>query len=131
MDTSQSARTILANKLRELRQKSGMTIYEVGEKIGKSGKTVSAWETGHGQPDAEVFVKLYYLYGAESMSDFYGIVDNGLANDEHDLLSAYRKLNDTGKRFVRMAAQTCVASGLYKPDDDTPTPDDATPPSGT
>ena len=70
MTQDQSARTILAAKLKEYRIQAGLTIFEVGDKIGKSGKTVSAWENGHGQPDAEMFVKLYNLYNMKSMSEF-------------------------------------------------------------
>ncbi len=114
MAQDQSARSILAAKLKEYRLRSGLTIYEVGERIGKSGKTVSAWETGRGQPDAEMFVKLYELYNMESMSEFYGITDKGTPQDETTLLEAYRKLNDTGKQQVVSYAKMLVKTGDYK-----------------
>lgn len=112
MTQAQSARDILAAKLKEYRHRSGMTIYEVGKKLGKSGKTISAWETGRGQPDAEMFVKLYYLYGVDSMSDFYDIKDPDAPPDEVELLNAYRKLNDTGKEQV-LSLTKALASGGY------------------
>ena len=113
MAQDQSARSILATKLKEYRQKSGLTIYQVGEQIGKSGKTVGAWETGHGQPDAEMFIKLYYLYHMDSMSEFYGITDKDNPQDEVDLLNAYRKLNDAGKATVLTTAKALVKSGDF------------------
>ncbi len=113
MAQDQSARTILAAKLKEYRQRAGLTIYEVGEKIGKSGKTVSAWETGHGQPDAEMFVKLYSLYGMTSMSEFYGIEDADTPQDEIELLNAYRALNAAGKLLVLSNAKALVKSGDF------------------
>lgn len=113
MTQDQSARIILAAKLKEYRQKAGLTIYEVGDKIGKSGKTVSAWEAGRGQPDAEMFVKLYYLYGMSSMSEFYGIPDKDNPADEIELLNAYRKLNDVGKQTVLTTANALVKSGDF------------------
>lgn len=113
MTQDQSARSILAAKLKEYRQKSGLTIYQVGEQIGKSGKTVGAWETGHGQPDAEMFIKLYYLYHMDSMSEFYGIADKDNPQDEVELLNAYRKLNDAGKATVLTTAKALVKSGDF------------------
>ena len=113
MAQDQSVRIILAENLKEYRQKAGLTIYEVGEKIGKSGKTVSAWETGRGQPDAEMIVKLYYLYGMSSISEFYGISDKGIPTDETELLNAYRKLNDAGKATVLTTTNALVKSGDY------------------
>lgn len=114
----QSARSILAAKLREYRQRAGLTVYQVGEYLGKSGKTVSAWETGHGQPDAEVFVKLYKLYNMESMSDFYGIKDEETPNDEVELLEAYRALNATGKKMLLANAKSLAKSGDYSSEEE-------------
>ena len=34
----------MAATLKLYRENVGLTVYEVGEKIGKSGKTVSAWD---------------------------------------------------------------------------------------
>ena len=42
----QEIRKQLAGKLREFRLRAGLTAKEVGEKIGKSDKTVSVWEHG-------------------------------------------------------------------------------------
>ena len=113
MTHEQSARSILAAKLKEYRQKSGLTIYEVGDKIGKSGKTISAWETGRGQPDAEMFIKLYYLYNMTSMSEFYGIDDKGSTTDETELINAYKQLNDAGKATLLSTAKALVKSGDF------------------
>lgn len=113
MTQDQSARIILAAKLKEYRQKANLTIYEVGDKIGKSGKTISAWEAGRGQPDAEMFVKLYHLYNMVSMSEFYGITDKESPADEIELLKAYRKLNDAGKATVLTTAKALVKSGDF------------------
>ena len=119
MTQDQSARSILAAKLKEYRKRAGLTIYEVGEKIGKSGKTVGAWETGHGQPDAEMFIKLYFLYGLTSMSEFYGIEDKEAPQDEIKLLNAYRSLNDAGKSQVLNYTNLLVKSGDFAAEDTT------------
>ncbi len=113
MTQDQSARTILAAKLKEYRTRAGMTIFEVGEKIGKSGKTVSAWENGHGQPDAEMFMKLYYLYNMKSMSEFYGITDKDQTTEEKELLKAFHALNSVGRSMVLTNAKALVKSGDF------------------
>lgn len=55
----------LAQNLRKYRKLAGLTIYEVGDAVGKSGKTVSAWENGKGQPDADMLVRLCDVLGIE------------------------------------------------------------------
>ena len=47
------SREYIASVLKRLRAEQGMTADEVGEIIGKSGKTVSGWENARSQPDAE------------------------------------------------------------------------------
>ena len=49
-----------------------MTIYEVGKKVGKSGKTVSAWENGRGQPDADMLLILCELYSINNIAELLG-----------------------------------------------------------
>lgn len=58
-----NARSYMARKLREARLNSGMTQAEVANKLGKSPKTISAWEVGKlSQPDADQLVRLCVLY---------------------------------------------------------------------
>lgn len=87
------SRMELAARLKLFREKAGLTIYEVGEKIGKSGKTVSAWENGRGQPDADMLLLLCKVYGIESISQLYGEQprETTLFTDhEIALIAAYR-----------------------------------------
>ena len=84
----------LAARLKFFREKAGLTIYEVGERIGKSGKTVSAWECGRGQPDADMLLTLCAVYGIKSISDLYGETpenDDGLTPHERAVIEAYRE----------------------------------------
>ena len=60
----------LAIKLREYRNAKDLNVDKVGAAIGKSGKTISAWEVGRGQPDADMLVELCKLYGVR-ISDFF------------------------------------------------------------
>ncbi len=83
----------LAARLKYFREKAGLTIYEAGEKIGKSGKTVSAWECGRGQPDADMLLTLCSVYGIKSISELYGEPtekSDGLSPHERAVIEAYR-----------------------------------------
>lgn len=99
----QDIRKLLAGKLREFRLRAKMTTKEVGERIGKSAKTISGWEHGRGQPDADMLFRLCELYEITNIGDFYaasGSDEHGvLSSDEKELLQLYRSLNKE-TRFV-------------------------------
>lgn len=106
----QEIRKQLAGKLREFRQRAGLTAKEVGEKIGKSDKTVSGWEHGRGQPDADMLFRLCEIYEIKSIADFYTDRQEDapiaqLAPDEQELLRMYRSLNQTGKDMLVCTAR--------------------------
>lgn len=44
-----------------------MTTIEVGKLVGKSDRTVSAWENNRGQPDAEMLMKLCDIYHVDNI----------------------------------------------------------------
>ena len=56
------SREYIAKALKRLRDQSGLTANQVGVLVGKSGKTVNAWENGRGQPDAEILMQLCDIY---------------------------------------------------------------------
>lgn len=88
-------------------------MYEVGEKIGKSGKTVSGWENGRGQPDAEMLLKLCELYQVPSIGVFFGETVAGLTEEEASLVRLYRSLSDTGRVALRCCAQGLKDGGAF------------------
>lgn len=108
----------LATRLRQFRELSGMTIYEVGDKIGKSGKTVSAWENGRGQPDADMLLTLCEIYNIKSIGELYGqaTVDVSLSSTETALLEAFRGFNLEGQEKVLSYVSDIESSGQYKKD---------------
>jgi repressor LexA len=79
-----NVRDQMACKLREFRKASGLSVDEVGSKIGKSGKTISAWEVGHGQPGADLLIQLCGVYGVH-ISDFYGSAIKAVEGDYTDI----------------------------------------------
>lgn len=95
------SREYIAKKLKELRNKSGFTVYQVGELVGKSGKTVSAWENNRGQPDAEMLMKLCDIYKVEDIlaefrdeSNLSKADDFSISDFEKKLICAYRNHPD-------------------------------------
>lgn len=100
--SEQEIRRILAAKLKEYRERSGLTIQEAGDAIGKSSKTISAWEHGRGQPDADMLFVLCKLYKIESISVFFGMEEKKLAlsKEEEMLLHLFRLLNLSGQALA-------------------------------
>ena len=104
--------------LRELRKQRGLTMKELGEKIGVSESTISLYETGRRSPSYEILLKIAEYFGVsvdyllrgneektasqeadELLKDelvaFYGEVKDNLDQDDIDDL----------KTFMRMKAE--------------------------
>lgn len=104
----QEIRRKLASKLQELRKNADMSAKEVGEKIGKSEKTVSAWEHGRGQPDADMLFELCDLYGVKSIAEFFPDQEEeelSLSFEETELVEIFRKLNKSSKDLLLTTAR--------------------------
>lgn len=99
------SREFIAKTLKRLREKSGLTADQVGEMVGKSGKTVNAWENNRGQPDAETLMELCDIYGvSDILLEFRENAKTAPTEQvsESDfqkqrLLHNYDSLNQTGK----------------------------------
>lgn len=94
----------IARLLKQYREQAGLTIREAGKLLGKSNQTISAWENGRGQPDADMFLKLCDIYGVESVSLFFGedIQKVDLSSEEHELLDAWNEATDSAKEAALM-----------------------------
>lgn len=66
-----SVRDNIAKGLKAARKNANMSVDEVGSAIGKSGKTISAWEVGRGQPDGDELITLCKLFDVH-LKDFFG-----------------------------------------------------------
>ena len=113
MPEQPSIRMQLADKLCRFRKAASMTIYEVGEQLGKSGKTINAWEHGLGQPDAEMLMKLCALYHVD-IADLFDMPPKGYTKDEDYLIYLYRQLNNEGQEIIKNTAAGLVDSGKYR-----------------
>ena len=55
----------LANRIRELRKKLNLDAESFGRRIGRSGKSVSAWETGRNAPGVDVLENICRTYAVD------------------------------------------------------------------
>lgn len=97
-----TAREYMANQLKKLRKRSGMSVKEVGLALNKSDRTISAWEVGRGQPDADMLVELCRLYNARIADFFVPEVsgDDSLSDEEAAIVETYRDANAQGKGAI-------------------------------
>ena len=101
----------IAKRIRELRKNANMDVDTVGEGIGRSGKTVSAWETGRNVPSAEMLIGLCRFFGV-NIDYFYPPevttqVDSAsdLTPEERHLLDLYRRLDADYRRMMVVSAE--------------------------
>ncbi len=106
------SREHIAKVLKNLRLKNNLTAQQVGKMIGKSGKTVSAWENNHGQPDAEILIKLCDIYNVDDiLREFREDTRPSLVLNEHErqLIISYRKqpsMQDAVDRLLGMTDES-------------------------
>ena len=107
-----TTREFMAAKLKEFRKAKGLSAVEVGALVGKSDKTISAWEVGRGQPDADMLVSLCQIYDV-NISDFYQEVNSSLplTPDESHLVDTYRLLDPPGQHAVMTLAEALAQKG--------------------
>ena len=99
------SREYIASTLKRLREATGLKADDVGALIGKSGKTVNAWENGRGQPDAEILIKLCNIYKVDNLLaefDDEDIIDKqqNFSDDELNIIKKYRALDPYGQKAV-------------------------------
>jgi len=105
-----STKKQIAQSLIAARKNAKLKLKEVAAIVGKSEKTVSAWEHELSQPDAEALLKLTELYGFSTINDLLGfscntpLVDT-LLRDERELLDAYRNLDFKCKQIILSTTQ--------------------------
>ena len=97
---------IFAKNLSELRQASGMTQLELGERLNYSDKTVSKWERGESIPDAGIL---------KQIADVFGVTVDYLLDPEHAAGAAPAVVleeNDTVYRR-HMTIRRIVLAGMW------------------
>lgn len=113
-NTERNTRENMAKKLKEARLNAGLTAREVAARLGNSDKTVHAWENMHGQPDADMLVKLCEIYDVGIQFFFFEDLPELQRTDEEDsLLAVFRSLNAEGREKVLAYAEDLSLTGRY------------------
>ena len=83
---------------------NGLTMKELGEKVGRGESTVSMWIANKYTPPMGIIQKLADLFGVTTDAMIYGDnhSDFALTDSERDVLELYRALDDKGKHTVDM-----------------------------
>ena len=97
---------IFAKNLSELRQASGMTQLELGERLNYSDKTVSKWERGESIPDAGIL---------KQIADVFGVTVDYLLDPEHAAGAAPAAVLEENDTFYRrhMTIRRIVLAGVW------------------
>lgn len=119
------SREYIASVLKRLREAKGLTADQVGEMVGKSGKTVNAWENNRGQPDAEILMLLCEIYGVKDVLATFKEghkTKNAPVQDESDfkkkrLIHNYDQLNELGQDTLVNYSDDLASMSKYTEDE--------------
>lgn len=104
----------IGNKLRELRERSGLSAKEVAEilmgkyQIDMNHRTLFNYEKGRSSPDIDRFLTLCKIYGCRDVLYEFGYTDikeiyNIHNSEEKEVVEKYRKLPESSKDMIRGA----------------------------
>ena len=104
----------IADRIRRLRKNAGMTVEAVGAGVGRSGKTISAWETGRNVPSADMLIEICRFFGV-NIDYFYPPEvtesrQDDLTDDERELLGLYRSMDPNGREMALCAVRGMASS---------------------
>ena len=111
----------IAARIKELRKSAGLDVDAVGRGVGRSGKTVSAWETGRNVPSADMLIKICKFFKV-NISYFYppevSFVEDAefgvMTADEKEIVYSYRRMVDDDKKSFISIARTLACAGDLK-----------------
>ena len=114
----------IAENIKKLRERYGLTQADLGEIAGVSDKAVSTWENGTAEPRMGAVQKIAEHFGitkgsivddapASPSADHSGSASS-LSPDDQLLLSLFHDLNDDGQQIVLDTVRGLIASGHYK-----------------
>lgn len=104
--------------IKESRLAAGFTQVEVAKAMGRPQSTISAWEMGRAQPDANTLFELFHFLG-RSVNEAFGFEEkkspstDEAAPGEKQLVNLFRELNEEGRNKLVDYADDLVSSGKY------------------
>lgn len=104
----------IADAIRRLRKESGESVETVGAAVNRSGKTVSAWETGRNVPSADMLIDIcrHFKVGIDYFYPPEVTASDALLSDERELLELYRSLDQNGREMA-----LCALRGMASHED--------------
>lgn len=90
----------VANRLLELRKKSGMSQEELADKLGISRQSVSKWERAESSPDTDNFIALAKIYNVSLDELLLG--KESAVEDESSNNGSQEDIPDMGKEFIHV-----------------------------
>lgn len=104
-------------KFQQFRNRNGLSTEDVGTRLKRSPKTISAWEVGRGAPKLEELPVICEMFNVR-LCDFYDEsiedCDRVIETDqEYRLIDLYRQLNDLGKARLYEYAGNLAALERY------------------
>ncbi len=94
----------LAENLKALREKSGMTQEQLAERMEVSRQTISKWESGVSFPEMEKMIQLTELFGC-SMD---ALLKGSIQHTNQDEAKAYERHGDWVARMGTVATGICI-----------------------
>lgn len=112
-----NAKQYIGMKIREFRNEAGLTLEEVGKAVNKKPRTISSWQVGRSEPNADELIILCQLFH-KRISDFYNEESYQLAlaltDAEEQLIFSIRELDDYGQEKAFEYVADLVDSGNYE-----------------
>ena len=107
----------IADNIKALRVKYGLTQSELGEIAGVSDKAVSTWENGTAEPRMGAVQRIaehFHISKGSIVDDSpISLFSARLTASEQALLNDFRQLNEEGQELVMKTVSGLVASGQY------------------
>jgi len=97
----------ILDKINELRNKRGWSIYKLSEESGVSQSTLSNMFVRGTNPNITTLSMICDALGI-SLGEFFGETSSHLSSDEIILLSNFRKLDDKEKNIVLSLIDTII-----------------------
>lgn len=99
----------LCDKLKDLRQSKGITVYRLSQETGISQNHIRELESGKRNPSVETLRRLCDALGVNLSEMFNDSSDiSYLSSDERELIEHFRKLSDEkSKLLLKIASEFC------------------------
>lgn len=87
----------VGQRIRQLRQQYGDTIYTLAEVVGVSGAAVSAWENGRARPSRDAVIAIAARYKSDP-----GFIEFGVSGASHSITRKSEAVDTTGVAMYRL-----------------------------